>query len=312
MSKKQPKTLDFATEVDFSQILTNPILDIAARLWDEKRYHAFQLCYRSMRIIDDLVDDRRELNESLSTEEQKELQISIEIWNQALVTGRPVDDFQEELLDTMRDFRIPSWPWSRLCKAMIFDLYHDSFRSFLIFVRYTEGAAIAPASIFMHLCGTKEQDQRFHPPDYDIRLAARPLALFSYLVHIMRDFEKDQKAGLNYFATDLLKLHKVPSEQLQKIAFTGQPTESFRALIAHYHELAEKYRQKAEQNIGRLLPHLEPRYQLSLGMIYSLYLQIFERVDPQNGQFGTDDLNPTPHEVQKRIDETISSFAALS
>ncbi len=311
MNKKQPIALDFATNLDFSQTLTNPILDIAARFWEEERYQAFQKCYRSMRVIDDLVDHRREQSEPLSADERKELQITIEIWNQALVTGRPVDDFQEELLSTMRQFQIPSWPWSRLCQAMIFDVHHDFFPSFLTFIRYSEGAAIAPASIFMHLCGVVLNNNEHRPPTYNIREAARPLALFSYLVHIIRDFEKDQKAGLNYFAADLMSHHRVSSEQMREIAETGHPTSDFRSLIGHYHQLAEKYRQKAETNIEYLIPHLQPRYQLSLGMIYSLYLQIFERIDPKNGGFTTIDLNPTPEEVQQHISATISSFAAL-
>lgn len=48
-------------ELDFQQILTNPILDIAAHVWEEERYNAFKICYRTMRILDDLVDDRKSI-----------------------------------------------------------------------------------------------------------------------------------------------------------------------------------------------------------------------------------------------------------
>ena len=37
-----------------------------------------------------------------------------------------------------------------------------------------------------------------------LRSAATPCAMFSYLVHIIRDFQKDQQNNLNYFADDVM------------------------------------------------------------------------------------------------------------
>ncbi len=59
------------TEKDFQKIVTNPILDIAARYWDNDRYEAFKICYKSMRIIDDFVDDRKVINKKISLFEKK-------------------------------------------------------------------------------------------------------------------------------------------------------------------------------------------------------------------------------------------------
>jgi hypothetical protein len=59
MVTKNNTYIDFAIDVEFDKILTNPILDIAARFWEKDRYEAFKVCYRSMRVIDDLVDNRK-------------------------------------------------------------------------------------------------------------------------------------------------------------------------------------------------------------------------------------------------------------
>ena len=69
MTTQPDGSLDFAVNLDFSEILTNPILDIAARFWDDDRYAAFKICYRSMRLIDDLVDERKESGGPITQQE---------------------------------------------------------------------------------------------------------------------------------------------------------------------------------------------------------------------------------------------------
>lgn len=300
--------IDFASEIDFDKILTNPILDIAARFWEKDRYDAFKNCYRSMRVIDDLVDFRKASGPELTENDIKVIKKQILDWLESLKNNSPIDSFQQNLLDTISTFNIPIWPWERLAKAMIYDLEHDSFKTFLIFARYCEGAAIAPASIFMHLCGfSSNKSNKFT----DIRKAARPLAIFSYVVHIMRDFQKDQQAGLNYFSNDILESKGVTLQDLRDTA-EGKPIKpEFRAVIREYYQIGEYYRKMSRANLDNILPLLSSQYQLSLNVIYGLYLQIYERVKPQSGIFDTSELNPKPSEVKARLNTIISEFKTL-
>ena len=193
---------------------------------------------------------------------------------------------------------------------MIYDLHHDGFRSFPVFLEYAEGASVAPASIFMHLCGVVKENGHYRPPQFDIREAAHPLAIFCYLVHIIRDFQKDQNNNLNYFADDLIAENGLDPQMLREIAGGGEINPGFRELMKKYYAFAEYYRHEARQTIDKIGTYLEPRYRLSLEVIYSLYLQIFERIDVANGRFTTAELNPSPEEVQDRIDLTISTFGS--
>ena len=60
---QKSKHLDFVHDLDFEQILTNPILDIAASIWEKERYDAFKICYRSMRVIEyQILADSVEVN----------------------------------------------------------------------------------------------------------------------------------------------------------------------------------------------------------------------------------------------------------
>jgi phytoene/squalene synthetase len=308
MVKPSRPGLDFALNLDFSEILTNPILDIAARLWEDERYEAFRVCYRSMRIIDDLVDNRKATGNSISQMEREQYGRMIADWVDSIKSRRPSNDFQEKFIATIERFKIPAWPWEKLASAMVYDLARDAYPTFSTFLRYCEGAAVAPASVFMHLCGVVEEKGVYSKPIFDSRKAARPLAIFSYLVHIVRDFQKDQKNNLNYFARDLHLRHGLTAASLREIAQTGEVSKSFRNLMAQYQGFAEYYRKKARTKIDRILPYLKARYQLSLEVIYSLYLQIFERIDPQTGSFSTSELSPMPGEIQNRIDLTIEAF----
>lgn len=307
MSEKANTELDFALDLDFSQVLTNPILDIAARFWDDDRYQAFKICYRTMRRIDDLVDDRKSAG-AISEGEAVILQKTIIGWLKTTENQAADDSFHKEFLAAREKFAIPFWPWERLGDAMIYDLHHTGFSDFRTFLRYTEGAAIAPASVFMHLCGVRPRGESYAPPEYDIRKAARDLALFSYVVHILRDFQKDQLENLNYFADNLLVKNSLSLPDLTAIAGGGKIGSGFRNLVRQYHSFADHYRRKARRAIDLVSLHLEPRYRLSLEIIYGLYFQIFERIDPENGNFTQTELNPPPEEIQARISLTVDQF----
>jgi phytoene/squalene synthetase len=300
--------LDFAAHIDFRDILTNPILDIAARFWEDDRYEAFKVCYRSMRRIDDLVDHRKSSTEKITPAEAELLASMIHDWLESVRRKDKVDTYQSEFLATLDQFALPLWPWERLCEAMVFDLRHESFASLHVFLRYTEGAAVAPAAIFMHLCGVTSWNSGYRAPGYDIRQAARDLAIFSYLVHILRDFEKDQKSGLNYFADDIVAQHDLSAIELHRTAIERTASGDFRRLVETYKRIAEYYQQRSRATVDNIRPCLAPRYQLSLEIIYGLYSQIFERVHPRHGQFTTEALNPTPAEIQSRIEQIVERF----
>ncbi|MFZ5980801.1 MAG: squalene/phytoene synthase family protein [Candidatus Zixiibacteriota bacterium] len=300
--------MDFARELDFSEILTNPILDIGARFWEAERYAAFKVCYRSMRKIDDLVDEYKVAGGDLSEKDVHQIRLLMTDWLGEVKRGEIADPFVEEFLHYVNKFKIPLWPWDRLVGAMTYDLNHHGFKSFLTFLRYTEGAAIAPASIFMHLCGVTQKNGEYLEPSYDIRLAARPLAIFSYLVHIIRDFEKDQKDNLQYFASDLLERFGLDHENLRRIAATQNIPAAFRALMTEYVRIGEYYRVRARKEVDRTMSFLETRYRVSLEIIYQLYLQVFERFDPEHGSFSARILQPVAEEIENRIRSVLADF----
>ncbi|MCH7492986.1 squalene/phytoene synthase family protein [Patescibacteria group bacterium] len=297
-----------AENITVQQISSSPILALAASFWESDRQDAFKICYSSMRIIDDLVDDLKEGSGKVPAVLRRQIEKKIHDWLKCLEDNRPIDEQQEILISTMKEFRIPLWPWTELAKAMIYDLDHNGFSTFSDFLKYSEGAAVSPGGVFMHLCGVNRSHGQYVTPSFNVREAARPLALFSYLVHIVRDFQKDQLAGLNYFADDLLSENNLSVQALTGMAQSGVATDDLRGMIRRYHASTEGFRHQSRQMIDRVSASLEPRYWLSLEIIYHLYFQIFGKINLEDGNFSTEEMNPSPDEVKKKIMEVTFSF----
>ncbi len=294
--------------IDFEKIDKHPNILIAARFWDDKRYHAARVCYRFMRMIDDLIDDRKSRQESISCLEQEELSKRVNSWIDCLEQVPDDDPFYAELSFTISTFKIPLQLFHNFAKSMIYDISHDGFSTLEEFLDYAEGASVAPASIFVHLCCLIEENGEYRIPDFDVMDVARPCAIFSYLVHIIRDFQEDQLNNLNYFAHDLLRKHHLLPADLRNIAEGAPIPPSFREVIGEYLQYAERYRERTLLELQKLSGILDGRYLMSLHVIYQLYKMVFDRIDVKQGRFTTRELNPTPGEIREQVLQLVSVF----
>jgi phytoene synthase len=207
-------------------------------------------------------------------------------------------------------FCIPFWPLEAFAKSMIYDIYHDGFPTLQGFIDYAGGASVAPASIFVHLAGLRQSKDKYLPPLFDVKEVATPCAIFSYLVHIIRDFQKDHLNNLNYFPDDLIAKYGMNRQQLLFMAKGGQITDGFRSLIRELYEVANIYRERTLEMIRQIKPLVEPRSQLSLEIIFDLYLMVFERIDIEHGTFTATELNPPWQEIRERVGIVIERFEA--
>ena len=287
--------------IDFEHIEKHPNILIAANFWDEKRYHAARVCYKFMRMIDDLIDDRKAQDESISCLEKEELSEKVNSWIDCLQYEAAADPFYHELTHTISTFKIPLQLFHNFAKSMIHDINHDGFSTMEEFLGYAEGASVAPASIFVHLCCLTEKNGEYLIPGYSVTDLARPCAIFSYLVHIVRDFQEDQLNNLNYFAGDVLDRNKLQPRDLRAIARGAPIPGAFRSVIGEYMELAGRYRHETRMVLQDLSGQLSGRYLFSLHLIYQLYEMVFNRIDVQRGSFTREELNPTPAEIRDMV-----------
>ncbi len=297
--------IEIFNSIDFNKIIDHPNILIAANFWDEERYCAAKTCYKFMRMIDDIIDNHKANKRLIAEEEREEFVADVNRWLKMTIVSDECNPKQTELVEVIDKFRIPLWPLEEFAKSMIYDINNDGFPTLGSYLEYSLGASVAPASIFVHLSGLSKTNGQYAEPSFDIREASYPCAVFSYLVHIIRDFQKDQFNNLNYFADDLIKKHGLTRKNLSDIAHGSPVVPAFRNLIQEYYTLADEYRRKTQDIIVRIRPFMEPRYQLSLDIIFDLYLMVFERINPEEGNFTSFELNPTPEETRKRVYETI-------
>jgi phytoene/squalene synthetase len=308
MNSQSDKFLDILSTIDFHQIRDHPNILIAANFWEADRFCAAKICYKFMRAIDDLIDNYKAKNKFIKAGDRKEFETNVEDWLKMIIVSKECNPLQQELIETIEKFRIPLWPMEAFAKSMIYDINNDGFPTLNAFLEYSGGASVAPASVFVHLNGIKKVNGKYENPPFDVKWAATSCAIFSYLVHIIRDFQKDQLNNLSYFADDLIIKNGLSRNALREFSKGKPVNKNFRNLIKHYYLLADEYRIKTYDIIKEIRPLLEPRYQLSLEIIFNLYLMVFERIDLKNGKFSIEELNPTPDETRERVYNTIINF----
>jgi phytoene/squalene synthetase len=141
-----------------------------------------------------------------------------------------------------------------------------------------------------------------------VKEAAMPCAIFSYLVHIIRDFVKDHTHNLNYFPEDLMMENGLNRENLLEMAQGAPLSPGFRKMIAELYDEANKYRIKTLEVMKKIKPGLDNRSRLSLDIIFSLYMMVFDRINVENGTFTTVELNPTAQEIKERVKLVIERY----
>lgn len=307
---QDPKTdfLKIFETIDFDKIKDHPNILIAANFWEEERYQAAKVCYKLMRHVDDLVDDFKTEHIVISEQDKAQLISGVNEWISSIMSDINSDKEKNEFYRIFRKFLIPVWSMNTFAKSMLYDIENDGFPDIKTYLEYSEGASVAPASIFVHICSLKYIDGEYLLPSFDVMRAARPCAIFSYLVHIIRDFQKDQINNLNYFADDSVSKFKLDRSKLKAMAYGSQVEPGYRMLVREYIDLADKYRIETQQIIKEIRPELGSRYKLSLDIIFNLYQMVFDKIDPENGNLMTEYLNPTPEETRQMVLDTINNF----
>ncbi|MCC9624595.1 squalene/phytoene synthase family protein [Thalassospira sp. MA62] len=178
----------------------------AAMRLSPERQRFFLASYASMRIIDDIVDDGfLEQSDDDRNAAREDVMDTIDLWQAQVVAAKanldnplpedgPLDpDVYQALRQTLGHSDLAATPWIDLADALRRDVAEEPMDEWEDFIDYCEGATAAPASIFVYLLSAR------YDPDigYTSLLTNTPLyhahdmAIFCYIVHILRDLPED-------------------------------------------------------------------------------------------------------------------------
>ena len=260
---------------------------------DKERYRAFCAMYAVMRVVDDRVDDLLAAPRS-TTYATAQTREAVTAWHRAvrrcLSGGQPGPEqvracnhpnARELLLalsDAVEQFRVPVRLWDDFFAAMLQDLKGKSFATYTEFLAYTDGAAVAPTTIYLYLVSSehRKHEMAFAPPDdFDIARCGSALGRFAYLAHILRDLRQDLMAGeqgLLYLATEDMAAHDVTLASLRREARARSSGPQLRALVR---ELANRATTLASTGRGYLAT-LHGRLSMDRAFVLELIVRIYE------------------------------------
>ena len=156
-----------------------------------------------MRIIDDVIDeDFLKLDATSRNKLEASFERKLSRWLQQVLQLETLDGplspgIIHALKYTVGRSDLTKSVWSDLAASLEMDIEGTDMHSWDDFLKYCKGATIAPASIYIYLLAathTEEKHFEYQMP-YELGYYARDLAIYCYIVHIVRDLTKDAIAS---------------------------------------------------------------------------------------------------------------------
>ena len=284
------KNLTLTSAYNYCQSIAkqkNPFLYFVSSFFEDKnKFKAFCSTYASMRILDDYVDsikNRAKLNRYEKIFYLKE----ISKWENLITdcyNGKRVEDpILLALSDTFKTFNVSLSPWTNLASAMRWDIENSRFNTFKDFLKYTEGAAIAPATVFTSVLAAQEDGDEY---DCFVSVAnpylySKDLAIFCYLTHILRDVSIDLELGedgLIYLPLEDLDNYSISKNDLWNFKNSKSINANFKQLMKHQIQRADKFREEGKAMLDKLFIKLDPDCKFIMNLLVSLYERSMDKI----------------------------------
>ena len=275
----------------------NANFSYAATLLPVRKREFFYASYAAMRIIDDIVDDEFMV---LSQNERRAIRGKyrniLKSWLKQVChlddkTKGPLDiRVITALQNTVGKSDMGTTHWQELAGALKMDILESSMRTWNEFINYCEGATVSPASIYIYISASS-----YNPSEgYTYNLKKRPryyaknLAIYCYIVHILRDLAKDAEGST--------RLITIPDEVLKEANLTRKTIKSaivnksqkIFELTQILSEKAVYYKEKGHEAIEELYPVIGNREALALKGLIGVYDKLFVVASEKSTDFIVD------------------------
>lgn len=272
---------------------------VSRYLLDRRRYDAFIAMYAVMRVIDDFVDSIADVETLTNARREAHLR-ELSRWRERIRAahagtpqGGPLD---VALCSALSAFPIPLVVWSDFLDAMAYDLGHVRFVTPESFLRYAEGAAAAPTTIFVFLLtadasGDEQPSVEGASPRYEVRdlgdgfdvaACGRDLGIFAYIAHILRDVSADLRLGRRgriYIPESDLALSGLSEADFRAIVSAASDDPRWSRLAGLQIRRARRFERSGVEMAGRRMPAMKPDCRFILSLIVRLYQDLLGRIE---------------------------------
>ncbi|MBF0429475.1 MAG: squalene/phytoene synthase family protein [Magnetococcales bacterium] len=270
-------------------------LFLVSRLLGFKKRRLFITTYAAMRIVDDLVDENFFSGDDRQRQESRESVLrQIDSWQEQALTAAqgdfvPRSDSIQPLVfiglnETVGVSNLGPWPWIALAGAMQHDVHEREIVTWGDFLDYCEGATVAPAATFAYILACVFRDERYvleQGMEY-CRDHVREMAIFCYLIHIIRDLAKDVKKHAQLITIPRTLL-EAASLQRHTLAFSLNHKESMDLLIRSLLEKAGELLSSGQEAIQKIALHSLEK--IILHKLLDKYIQLFHQLNTNPTRF---------------------------
>jgi phytoene/squalene synthetase len=190
----------------------------------------------------------------------------------------------ESLFTAFSNFPVPIKLWTNFFEAMRSDIVAGEFEHWSDFLAYSEGATVAPTTIYLYLITALHNEEKNAyelPVGFDIFKCGRYLGLFAYLGHIIRDLSED----INNAVTRLcitredMNVHDVSPDILKREAMRGQAGLATSGLVIDILQRARRYLLRGRAYVAQVSDFLESDGRFILELIISIYEQVITKIE---------------------------------
>lgn len=263
---------------------------LVGRALPEAKRRFFAAAYASMRLIDDFVDDEflalapadRAAQRAAAHEKLAHWATAVD----AAAAGKPPATAKTDgqvfqaLARTLPHSDLGTAPWHALAAAMRQDVDEQPIADWAGFSDYCAGATVAPATIFVYILACRADGALLRwPLDRPPAFYARDIAVFCYLVHIMRDLASDAAgdAQLLTIPRAALAFRDLTPAALRDAIAEGNPGPVV-GLVEDLAARAARHRDTAELRIDALSAALDPTALQMLVTLYDAYRVLHGRI----------------------------------
>lgn len=267
----------------------NNLSQAAARLEDPAKYRLFAATYAAMRVIDDAVDVAFLSRPAEARRETRGAALGlIDRWLaqvEAAAREAFVPDegsFEPVVFTALNRFlgrsAIALDPWRRLATSLRRDAEERPLETWEDFLSYGEGACVSPGAVFIYIlgCETAKGGRTTLSLPLPVDAYARDMAIFCYLVHIVRDLRQDAERNrqLLTIPRSVLAGAGLDADTLAEAVIRGDRRTVLPVVAFLLDEAAERSL-RAEEQVVALAPHIRPREHEVLSYLFGLYKRTF-------------------------------------